>query len=405
MIFQQKDRLISLLVLLSGISLLSISAFFSAQLVQAESEPPLIIVHQNLDSPSYISAFDNIPDNTNSGSSQTVSRRYAVIDSQDTCSHDAFDDNQSMDYEKGSYIETAADTGKIYCFKIGVTAGGDTYDIYKASQPIGSINISFTQENRGTEAEPGLGFISAQLSGLEDPDIKYMFIDATLPLACNHDRLTEAHRQPQSETLLYNVTGRLVDYEADQKITFKPQHLNTAVCFIAKEESEFFYKKSKKITFEAITISETVTKIEEQNSGYKFTAEDTYDDERQPTAWLYKFITDDETCDSQTISEGGLAYKENEPLELKMNDHAYNNMRICFRSTPKINGSSSALYAQTSPIRIIEPSGQETGASATGQDSRDSLGNLLITLAWIVGLVLIFGLIYFYIKKVRTKRV
>ncbi len=405
MIFQQKDRLISLIVLLSGISLLSASAFFSAQLVQAESESPLIIVHQNLGSPSYISAFDNIPNNTNSGSSQTVSRRYTVIDSQDACSHDTFDDSRSTAYEMGSYIETTANFRKIYCFKVGVKSGGGTYDIYKASKPIGSININFTRENQETEKERDLGFISAQLLGLEDPDIKYIFIDAEPPLACNHDRLTEAHTQPQSETLLYNVTGRLIEYEADQKITLQPRHLNTTVCFIAKEESEFFYKKSKKITFEAITISETVTKIEEQNSGYKFTAKDTYDDERQPTAWLYKFIADNETCDSQTISAGGLAYKENEPLELKMNDHAYDNMRICFRSTPKINGSSSALYAQTSLIQIIEPSGQETGTSANGQDSRDSLGNLLITLAWIVGLVLIFGLIYFYIKKVRTKRV
>ncbi len=218
MIFEQNKRLISFLVLLFsliGALLLVAATPLTTKLGQAETEPPRIVIHQNLSSPGYISAIDNIADDPSGNSSQMSTRHYAVVDSQSACDENTFNNNQGTAYEKGDYIEITGEDGEIYCFRINVQTGGDTYNIYKPSSPIGSVKIDITRNSSQIEEESD--FISAQVSGLKNPDIKYVFMVEELASACNYDSLTEAHKQPQSKTLLYNITGRLVDYKEGQE--------------------------------------------------------------------------------------------------------------------------------------------------------------------------------------------
>lgn len=121
-----------------------------------------------------------------------------------------------------------------------------------------------------------------------------------------------------------------------------------------------------------------------RGDGYEFQARDAYDDEQQPTLWSYKFIAENETCNEAALAEGSLTYEENTPIRRSVAQISGSGEKICFRSSFE----GAAAFAEISPI-------------AATDNSSNGFSN---TAVWITGgLLIIFGLGYFYIKNIRAK--
>lgn len=392
MILNQNKKLILLLAVCLNLSLLTL---IWPEIARAESEPPKIIIHQNLGQLSSIIAYDNEP--------ETSERDYLVIDAQTSCDSNIFVERQATIYNEGDEIDTTTNTGKIYCFRVTSQSGDNIYSIYQASSPIGLVKINVTETLKNDDQD--LGYISAQVEALEPESFHYILINTEDDSACNLYRLTEAHRQPQSDILLYNTTGKLATYEADQKIMIEAKYHNLAVCFVASKGSEFFYQSSAKIFFETIKIFETTVKIKNQLNQYHIKATDTYSNDQQPTSWKYKFIDNAQECNQESLAEDTRAYIEGETVKLNATDQVYNGLKACFSSSQEIDEQTQSLYAQTDVIQINSANLDQinTDTEKIKDKSDSNLTNILLVS---LGCILIAGLAflsYFLFKKKQTK--
>lgn len=391
MLFRQIQTIVFLAVCSSAVCLALGFGFGKAR---SESEPLHIRLYQNIDEEGFIVTSDNVYPHSEDG---TVERSYVVIDPGVECDQAAFDGSQQT-YQLGDRIPTSGNQGKVYCFRAVIPSGGSDFAIYKASSAIGSkrIALSYSVLDKASVSERAVGLVTVQHDGFDQTGFVYMFAELDDGQACDHRAVEQAHYQPGQPTLLYNVTGRLVDYDPAEPIDINQEHLGFAVCLIAGTEDEIFYRTSQTFVFQTISVYEDIVRQGPVIARYDFSA---YDDRIQDSSWKYGFVDSSAVCDQQALGNDAPDYTEGSVIHVYAVDQKYHGMKICFQSVFE----GRADYVATSVITFPDDSASISELDSDSLDQPFWESNFIRFGSALILLLVLIGLAYFVTDHSKNK--